>query len=355
MRRPVLALLLAACAPRAVPPPAAAPAGPEVDVVAFGSCNSQEGPQEFWDVIAAAGPDVFVAGGDNVYADVVVGPDGRVQLLPADLGRLDAAYAGLAASEPFRRFREAVPILPTWDDHDYGENDAGAEMPLKAQSQARFLDFWGVTEGDPRRQREGVYTAATYGPLGRRVQIVLLDTRSFRSALTERPAEPGQLGRRYQPSADTSGTMLGEAQWAWLEAVLREPADLRLVVSSIQVLAETHPFERWGNLPHERERLLALLQATPGVVLLTGDRHMGALYRRDGERPLVELTSSSLNRSFQGDEVDPARLGPLVTEDNFATVEIDWTARTAKLALRSATSGVAVRAITVPFDASAGR
>src|SRR3546814_8914212 len=44
---------------------------------------------------------------------------------------------------------------------------------------------------DPRRRREGVYHARTYGPDGMRVQVILLDTRYFRSALkpTDRRSE----------------------------------------------------------------------------------------------------------------------------------------------------------------------
>ncbi len=349
------AVLLAACATRATSPsPSAAPALPEVEVIAFGSCNQQADPQGFWDVVAAAKPDLFIAAGDNVYADVVVRPDGGVTLLPGDLSRVEAAYAQLAAHEAFQRFREAVPILPTWDDHDYGENDAGAELAIREGSEALFLDFWQVPADDPRRARPGVYTSATYGPPGRRVQVILLDTRSFRGPLEGVPAPAGERGIRYVPSTDTTSSMLGEAQWDWLEAALREPADLRLVVSSIQVLADRHPFERWGNLPHEQARLLALIQRTAasGVVFLSGDRHLGALYRSTaGSYPLYEITSSSLNRTFGRDEVDGARLGGMVSEDNFGTVRVDWSAGEVHLELRSAHSGVTVRTVTVPLAA----
>ncbi len=357
MRLHGLAFLVAACATRApVASPGAVSALPEVDVIAFGSCNQQADPQGFWDVIAAVKPDLFIAAGDNVYADVVVRPDGGVDLLPGDLGRLDAAYALLAEQEPFQRFREAVPILPTWDDHDYGRNDAGADLAIRSGSEARFLDFWGVPASDARRSRPGVYTSATYGPPGRRVQVILLDTRSFRGPLQGVPAPEGQRGIRYVPSADTTSSMLGAAQWAWLEGVLQEPAELRLVVSSIQVLADRHPYERWGNLPHEQARLLALIESTAaqGVVLLSGDRHLGALYRTTaGPYPLYEVTSSSLNRTFGRDEVDGARLGGIVSEDNFGTVRVDWGAGEVHLELRSAHSGVTVRTVSVALSALA--
>ena len=135
----------------------------------------------------------------------------------------------------------------------------------------------------------GVYHARTFGPAGRRIQVILLDTRYFRGALERSTARgvPGD-GRpvRYSPSHDPMSSMLGDAQWAWLEERLREPAELRLVVSSIQVVAEDHGFEGWSRLPLERERLLALVDETgaEGVLFLSGDRHLAELSILDPER-----------------------------------------------------------------------
>ena len=55
--------------------------------------------------------------------------------------------------------------------------------------------------------------------------------------------------------------MLGDAQWAWLEAALRRPADVRLVVSSVQLAATGHGWECWNMLPRERARFFALVEA----------------------------------------------------------------------------------------------
>src|SRR3712207_7177711 len=86
----------------------------------------------------------------------------------------------------------------------------------KAQAQRLFLQFWDVPPGDPRAGREGVYHAETFGPEGQRVQVILLDTRYFRSPLrpTDQRDAPGK--ERYLPDDDPAKTMLGEAQWAWL-------------------------------------------------------------------------------------------------------------------------------------------
>jgi alkaline phosphatase D len=106
-------------------------------------------------------------------------------------------------------------------------------------------------------------------------------------------------------SSDPDATILGEDQWAWLAKQLRQPADLRLIVSSIQVLPTEQCFEKWANFPAERERLLSLIAISQaeGVLLLSGDRHaseISIINREDIGYPLYEITSSGLNNALQG-------------------------------------------------------
>lgn len=308
-----------------------------IDRVAFGSCADQRLPQPFWDAILAAAPQLLILMGDNVYGDVS----------SAAMTELREAYAALAAQPGFQCARSQVPILPIWDDHDYGANDAGGDFPYRQESAALFRAFWQLPADSLRGQRDGLYDAWTFGPRGRRLQVILLDMRSFRSPLrpTDERGAPGK--ERYLPDPDPSKMMLGQAQWAWLAERLREPADLRLLVSSIQVLAEGHGWERWGNLPLERERLIRLIAQTGagGVVLLSGDRHLGALYERTRDAPYVihEITSSSFNRPFRdAREHDPLQQGDIYTEANFGMVVIDWSARRVALELH-AEDGALVR------------
>lgn len=313
--------------------------------VAFGSCADQERPQPIWQAVLDYRPELFVFAGDNVYGDS----------RSADLAPLKAAYAKAMTIDGYRRLRAEVPHIAIWDDHDYGANDAGVEYPHKQASKNLFLDFWRVPAGDPRRGRDGLYQAWTFGPAGRRLQIVLLDTRWFRSPLkvTDRRGAPGR--ERYVPDLDPAKTMLGEAQWAWLAARLAEPADLRLIVSTVQVVVEGHGYERWGNFPLERSRLYRLIRDAnaSGVVFVSGDRHLGALYRQtdDVAYPLLEMTSSGISRHFTNSrEAGPNRLGDVYGEAHFGVVEIDWTARRIVLALRGM-SGEIVRRFDVELDA----
>ena len=252
---------------------------------------------------------------------------------------LKQAYARANQLEAWRHPRESYQVLATWDDHDYGLNDGGGDFPYKELAKSLFLDFWNVPEDDPRRFREGIYQAEIFGPPGRRVQIILLDTRSFRSPLkpSEEKNAPGR--ERYLPDSAPEKTLLGEEQWQWLSQQLSQPAEVRLIVSSIQVLAVGHGWKRWGNLPRERERLLKLIEITKanGVVFLSGDRHLAGLYRETEAvpYPVYEITSSSLNRPNPNiDEAGPKRLSPLYGQENFGTIEIDWDSSILTLAIR---------------------
>ena len=130
--------------------------------------------------------------------------------------------------------------------------------------------------------------------------------------------------------------------WAWLRQELAKPADLRLVVSSIQVITDAHDYEAWETMPQERARLYEMLgqRAGGGVLLLSGDRHAGGIYReRIGGEEMWELTSSSLNLAFNDTasntarEPDPKRVTDFISEENFGTVDIDWGAKALTLRL----------------------
>jgi len=307
------------------------PAWPiQVQKIIFGSCIDQKKPQPIWQTILAAKPDLFIFGGDNVYASNQ----------PWQLQNLKNAYATQAAQPGFAALRASVPHMAIWDDHDMGLNDAGVEFPHKQAAKNEFLDFWRLPVDDPRRTREGLYHAHVLGPIGKRVQVILLDTRWFRSKLrvTDQRDAPGK--ERYMPDTDPQKTMLGDAQWQWLEAQLKIPAELRLIVSGVQVIVEGHGWEAWSNFPREQEKLKQLIQKTSanGVVLLSGDRHIGAIYKSSGTLgyPLYEITSSGMTHAWAAAKEDgPNRLGELITQNHFGLIEMDWTQQQIQLGFQN--------------------
>jgi alkaline phosphatase D len=327
--------------PVAGPNPALSPAT-TLTRIAFGSCNHHLAPQHMWAQIAAQSPQAFLLIGDNVYGDTNWDAD-------ADLGSLRSAYATQASHPEFAQFRAKVPMMVTWDDHDFGLNDAGGKFAFKRWAEDLFETFWGSS--DEVRARPGVYESRMIGPEGRRVQFIILDTRYFRSDLkrAEWSKDRPPLGG-YLPNDDPAATVLGDAQWRWLEQELAKPADLRIVVSSTQVLTEAHQFEGWTNFPRERARLLKMIEARSpsGVVLLSGDRHAGGIYKDaapSGRGEMWEFTSSSLNLAFSSDverstqrEPDPRRVSKFFSIENYGLVDIDWQAKTLTMSLMGNTS-----------------
>ena len=297
-----------------------------VERIAFGSCLHQAKPQVIWRDVLAARPQLMLMLGDNVYGD----------FKDAAASELAAAYDAQERQPEFRSVRTAVPMLATWDDHDFGKNDGGTEFPHKRIAAELFHRFWGTKPERP--VEDGLYYSRTYGVPGKSVQIIMLDTRSFRSPLKPK-SDAFPFWGRYEPDPDPSKTILGPAQWAWLEAKLAKPADLRIIASSIQVLSEGHGWERWGNFPAERDRLLQLLASRnlDRVILLSGDRHSGAIYvTQSGDREIVEMTASALNMVPPNPSQD-AHVAPLAsdvfTTENFGMLAVDWQRRTFPLSL----------------------
>jgi alkaline phosphatase D len=320
--------------------------------IAVGSCADQNKPCPIWGRIADQKPDLLVLLGDNIYADL---EDGKLTP-PAKPDKIAACYKELAAVPAFKALRESTRILATWDDHDYGHNDAGVEYEFKDESQKLFLDFFGVPADSPRRARKGVYHAETFGPEGKRVQVIMLDGRYHRSQLTKGPPAtfPGYTGRiaPYLPNTAADATLLGDEQWKWLEEQLRQPADVRVIASGIQVISEDHPFEKWANLPAERDRLYKLIRDTRanGVVIVSGDRHLGELSLDPDSvgYPLYDLTTSGLNQGakrWRPAERNRHRVAGMPFGDNFGVIAIDWEAAdpAVSLQLRDDAGEVVVR------------
>jgi alkaline phosphatase D len=299
------AFLIAICALAALAFSSTATHAGEAKVVsriAFGSCNQARLPQTLWRQVLANKPGVWVWIGDIVY-----GADGD----PADLR---AQYALQKSNADYAAVLRSCAVVGTWDDHDYGLNNGGKTYAHKAEGKRLLLDFLDAPMDDPRRGRDGVYVAATFGPPDKRVKIILLDERWFRD-------EPG-------PDAD----MLGEAQWRWLEQQFTDSdAQVHVIGSGSQVIPRQHKYEKWADYPKARERLFALLRRTRPrhPVILSGDRHFGEISRMDNAEggPLYDITSSGMTHCAPpeiANEPNEFRVGQAFAGYNFGLLLIDW-------------------------------
>ncbi len=282
-------------------------------VMGFGSCLTEKREQPIWSAIKEENLQEFIFMGDNVYGD------------NEETGELDDMKVAYALQrEKLPDWLKEIKVNAIWDDHDYGKNDGGEEYLFKEQAQELFLDFWQAPLDDPRRNREGIYFSEVREIFNLKVNLIGLDTRYHRSAL-------GQKDKPYSPVDDESKTMLGKVQWNWLEEELSQNNDLNIIVSSIQVIPTNHGFEKWGNFPHERSRLLKLIEDSKvPTIIVSGDRHKAGIYKKGD---VIELTSSSMNKPLPNyiskiwdllnKETDAHLIGDMYYPENYGILSIN--------------------------------
>ena len=332
----VLAVSLGACS--RVRPHTQPDASSHLETISFGSCwhddTGTTGPTI--SRLASQDPDLFLWLGDNVYADTT------------DMAEMRDTYDAKKNGATYRPFLQArIPVMATWDDHDFGENNAGDNYSSRAESQLEFLRHFDVPTDDVRYGvQDGVYNATLFGSAAQsnRVNVIMLDARYHRS--------PTFL--EYGACQGAVSTMLGNDQWSWLERQMSATSEITLIASGTQVLPplnrdraltdycaygdgtefnaaianldETNDsgteYESWAEMPAERERLLRLAQKavntgkTKLVIFVSGDQHWGELLQKTtppsaAEGPAVtfyEVTASGFDQNFPEDVPSPNRL-----------------------------------------------
>lgn len=269
--------------------------------------------------MSAARPDVVLWGGDNTYLREV---DWNSRL------GVFSRYTHTRGLPELQPLLAQAHHLATWDDHDFGPNDADRSYVGRQWTLDAFSTFWAnPTTGVPGMDG-GIATMATWQD----VDLFLLDDRWARAANNRRDADK---------------PFFGEAQVLWLiDALAASSAPFKLVVSGGQVLNPAAVFENYSTYPAERERLLRAIeqQRIPGVVFLSGDRHHTELTRmpRRGTYPLYDLTVSPLTAGVSRggeNEGNAWRVeGTYVAERNFATLDVRGprTARELVITVRNA-------------------
>ena len=291
--------------------------------ILFGSCGHQDKPIAIFDAINKEQADLFMFLGDNIYGDT------------EDMAVLAEKYQRLGQKPGFKTLRANTPVIAMWDDHDYGENDAGSDYPQKQQSRQIMLDFWQEPANSARRTRaDGIYTSYTYGEGERTVKVIMPDLRFNRAPLNQVSATTYQLERKpakqgpYSPSTDKKASMLGETQWQWLENELKSDEKIKIIASSLQLLADFTGWESWANYPADRKRLFALIKKhkVNGVIIVSGDTHWGELskYQQGLDYPLYEMTSSGLTEKWKDVSPNKYRVGDYTHEVNYGDLSIDW-------------------------------
>jgi alkaline phosphatase D len=263
--------------------------------------------------MAESGADFTLWGGDNLY------------LREADYSSESGIwyrYSHDRATPDLQKLYAAMHHYATWDDHDYGPDNANQSFEFKDVTLAAFKTYWGnPTYGET--DNPGVYGKFVWGDAA----FFLMDDRTHRDDTT--------LDQEKNPRK----TAWGDRQITWLKQSLLHAKALKnyrfkfivtggqVVQSSVKDRSETHELYR-----REREELIDFIQVNKitGVIFLTGDVHHTGLYRRPlgDNRSIYELTSSpfssgSWNAATSEKARDPLVVpGTLVGTQNYCQLRL---------------------------------
>jgi alkaline phosphatase D len=257
------------------------------------------GSERIWATMAASGADFMLWLGDTLY------------LREADFSSASGIwyrYRADRATPALQPFLAAMPQYATWDDHEFGPNNANGDWSLAPVARAAFEAYWPNQAFGTPRDPAAINHRFQWGD----AVFLLMDNRTHRtdSTLPDTPA--------YQK------TQYGRAQLAWLKQQLasrneggaRRHQKLTFIATGSQFLSERfYPgSEDHHRFQAEREEILAFIRDNQigGVVFLSGDVHYSEVLRREGilPYPLHEFTSSALTAGAHTRELpaDPGRV-----------------------------------------------
>jgi alkaline phosphatase D len=232
---------------------------------------------DIYKVMADQAPDLTLWLGDNIY------------LREVDWNRPETMAQRWAYErrQPFlQKLLQTGSHAATWDDHDYGPDDANRSYALKDAALALQQRYWpnpsfGLAE------TPGAFTQFNFHD----ADVFLMDNRWYR----DDPRLP-----------DADRQMYGPAQMRWLKnALLNSTARFKIIAGGSQMLHKGRG-DSWADYPAERDDFLKFLEQTKlaGVFFMSGDVHRSELTRieRPGLYPLYDLTCSPMSAGVYVDD-----------------------------------------------------
>jgi alkaline phosphatase D len=255
---------------------------------------------DIWSSMAASGADFMLWLGDTLY------------LREADYSSATGIwyrYRTDRATPALQPFLAALPHYATWDDHEFGPNNANGDWALAPVARAVFEAYWPNQSFGTPRDPAAIHHRFQWGD----AVFLLLDNRTHRVDSTTPEDLPGYPKTQYGP-----------AQLRWLKQQLasrneggaRRHQRLTFIATGSQFLSRRlYPgSEDHQRFQAERAEIIDYIRANQigGVVFLSGDIHYTEVLRRDDllPYPLLEFTSSSLTAGAHTRELpaDPGRL-----------------------------------------------
>ncbi|MEX2112168.1 MAG: alkaline phosphatase D family protein [Pirellulales bacterium] len=285
-------------------------------------------------------PDLVVHLGDYIYEGA--GRDKQVRrhvgpkLMTVEDYRL--RHAQYKTDPALRAMHAAAPWLVTWDDHEFENNCANLipehPKPLEVYRQQRANAYKAYYEHMPLRVSQlpqgpdmPLYRRVSFGRLA---DFHVLDTRQYR---TDQPCGDGGKAP-CEASYDAAGTILGDAQRAWLfDGLSASPAQWNVLAQQVMMARVdfregdevAHSMDQWPGYEADRRRVLTHLHEhkVKNPVVLTGDIHSNwanelpvDFDNLDGSSVAVEFVGTSISSSGDGSQ-ESERQSSLLSENPF--------------------------------------
>lgn len=245
--------------------------------------------QPVWDHILAEGrPDFAMLAGDTVYQNRADwGWNGNVLF-----DKVWRRNLKQRKETGFARFIRSVPTYATWDDHDYGHNNADRHQGGKEHSLRAFQNLW-ANPSYGTSQVKGVYYSYYWG----NVHFIVMDCRWYRDRDT--------------------GSQFGQEQNEWLYGELKNSqAPFKIIVNGAGMMEK--------GLSQDLKDLgrVVTKHRISGVLFNTGDIHRNEFKMKKsyGEWPyqVTQITSSGIanagwRRPFALIHVDTTLSDPEIT------------------------------------------
>jgi hypothetical protein len=232
---------------------------------------------DIWNQLATQKPEVLMFLGDNVYAD-------RTSWLnknPADEKQLWERYVLTRNRVAFYFQRKLIPVIATWDDHDFGMDNGDHTYPCKNESHQVFETFFPQSARPSLIVGPGI--ARKFTAFG--ADFFFMDGRTFR----------GENNR-----------MFGEEQERWFfDNIGPNPTMILNGSQFFGAYTGAESFE--GSFAADFAPFLRKLKETQGLFsFVSGDVHFSEVMDIESEvlgYPTVEIVSSAMHSyTFPGHE-----------------------------------------------------
>ncbi len=223
-------------------------------------------------------PDVIFFLGDSVYCD----KETAISTSNAHPQKLFRRFCEGRLTLDIYFSKRLTPIIATWDDHDFAQNDTGSQFPFVKESQENFLSFFVKDSAYCRGLENGPGVSSAFVMGGQ--QFILLDDRSFRS---------------FQGSQDAYAHW-GVDQQMWFLNRVRNHQGPTWLFNGSQFFPQMMFKESVsGDHPVQFETLIEELRRTgKKIVFGSGDVHFSEISKIEPEQlgyTTYELTSSSIH------------------------------------------------------------